>query len=55
LEPSGLKKQPANALKLSKLRALVLYSLRDTFLTMLGSSAEVDGGAIGADRWSLQD
>ena len=38
----GLKKQHKRALKLSKVRPFVLYSLRHTFLTMLGSSGKVD-------------
>jgi integrase len=45
LEPSALKKQHAKALKLSKVRPFVLYSLRHTFLTRLGES--------GCDAWTL--
>jgi len=45
LEPSSLKKQHAKALKLSKVRAFVLYTLRHTFLTRLGAS--------GCDVWTL--
>lgn len=45
MEPFSLKKQHANALKLSKVRILVLYSLRHTFLTRLGAS--------GCDGWTL--
>jgi integrase len=45
LEPSGLKKQHAKALRLSKVRPFVLYSLRHTFLTRLGAS--------GCDTWTL--
>jgi integrase len=45
LEPSSLKKQHAKALKDSKVRAFVLYSLRHTFLTRLGAS--------GCDVWTL--
>jgi integrase len=45
LEPSSLKKQHARALKLSKVRPFVLYSLRHTFLTQLGES--------GCDAWTL--
>jgi len=43
--PSSLKKQHAKALKLSKVRPFVLYSLRHTFLTRLGAS--------GCDVWTL--
>jgi integrase len=45
IEPSSLKKQHTKALKLSKLRPFVLYSLRHTFLTRLGQS--------GCDVWTL--
>jgi integrase len=45
IEPSSLKKQHGNALKLSKVRPFVLYSLRHTFLTRLGES--------GCDVWTL--
>ncbi|HEV2116157.1 MAG TPA: site-specific integrase [Terriglobales bacterium] len=45
IEPSTLKKQHRNALKLSKVRPFVLYSLRHTFLTRLGAS--------GCDVWTL--
>jgi integrase len=45
VEPCSLKKQHAKALKLSKVRAYVLYSLRHTFLTRLGAS--------GCDVWTL--
>jgi integrase len=45
MEPSGLKKQHSRALKLSKVRPFVLYSLRHTFLTRLGAS--------GCDPWRL--
>jgi integrase len=45
LEPSSLKKQHARAIKLSKVRPFVLYSLRHTFLTRLGES--------GCDPWTL--
>lgn len=45
LEPSGLRKQHAKALKLSNVRPFVLYSLRHTFLTRLGES--------GCDAWTL--
>jgi integrase len=45
LEPSSLKKQHSKALKLSKVRPFVLYSLRHTFLTRLGES--------GCDAWTL--
>lgn len=37
-EPSTIKKQHRNALKLSGIRPFVLYSLRHTFLTRLGES-----------------
>jgi len=45
LEGSSIKKQHANALKTSKVRPFVLYSLRHTFLTRLGES--------GCDAWTL--
>jgi integrase len=45
IEPSSLKKQHRNALRLSKVRPFVLYSLRHTFLTRLGES--------GCDVWTL--
>jgi integrase len=45
MEPSSLKKQHLKALKLSKVRPFVLYSLRHTFLTRLGAS--------GCDVWTL--
>ena len=45
IEPSSLKKQHRKALKLSKVRQFVLYSLRHTFLTRLGES--------GCDTWTL--
>jgi len=45
IEPSSLKKQHAKALRLSKVRPFVLYSLRHTFLTRLGAS--------GCDVWTL--
>jgi integrase len=45
MEPSALKKQHAKALKVSKVRPFVLYSLRHTFLTRLGES--------GCDAWTL--
>jgi integrase len=45
MEPSSLKKQHARALRLSKVRPFVLYSLRHTFLTRLGAS--------GCDVWTL--
>lgn len=45
IEPSSLKKQHSKALKLSKVRPFVLYSLRHTFLTRLGQS--------GCDVWTL--
>src|SRR6202521_3417208 len=45
IEPSTLKKQHIKALKLSKVRPFVLYSLRHTFLTRLGQS--------GCDVWTL--
>ncbi len=40
-----VKKQHAKALKLSKVRPFVLYSMRHTFLTRLGES--------GCDVWTL--
>jgi integrase len=45
LEDSSIKKQHAKALRLSKVRPFVLYSLRHTFLTRLGES--------GCDAWTL--
>ena len=45
IEPSSLKKQHSKALRLSKVRPFVLYSLRHTFLTRLGQS--------GCDAWTL--
>jgi len=45
LEPSSIKKQHAKAVKTSKVRPFVLYSLRHTFLTRLGES--------GCDTWTL--
>ncbi len=45
VEPCSLKKQHAKALKISKVRAFVLYSLRHTFMTRLGAS--------GCDVWTL--
>ena len=45
IEPSSLKKQHAKALRLSKVRPFVLYSLRHTFLTRLGAS--------GCNAWNL--
>lgn len=45
IEPSSLKKQHANALRISNVRPFVLYSLRHTFLTRLGAS--------GCDAWTL--
>ena len=45
IEPSSLKKQHAKALKVSKVRPFVLYSLRHTFLTRLGAS--------GCNVWTL--
>jgi integrase len=45
LEASSLKKQHVKALRLSKVRPFVLYSLRHTFLTRLGES--------GCDAWTL--
>jgi integrase len=45
VEPSSLKKQHRNALRLAGVRPFVLYSLRHTFLTRLGES--------GCDAWTL--
>ena len=45
VESSSLKKQHQKALRLSKVRRFVLYSLRHTFLTRLGES--------GCDAWTL--
>ena len=45
LDKSSLKRQHGNALKISKVRPFVLYSLRHTFLTRLGES--------GCDAWTL--
>jgi integrase len=45
LEGSSIKKQHTKALKASKVRPFVLYSLRHTFLTRLGES--------GCDAWTL--
>src|SRR5215470_10761596 len=45
LEPSSIKKQHSKAVKASKVRPFVLYSLRHTFLTRLGES--------GCDTWTL--
>ena len=45
IEPSTLKKQHRNAVRLSGVRPFVLYSLRHTFLTRLGES--------GCDAWTL--
>ena len=45
IEPSTLKKQHRKAVKDSKVRPFVLYSLRHTFLTRLGES--------GCDAWTL--
>jgi integrase len=45
VESSSVKKQHRNALKVSKVRPFVLYSLRHTFLTRLGES--------GCDAWTL--
>jgi integrase len=44
-EKSTLKKQHKKALKLSRVRPFVIYSLRHTFLTRLGES--------GCDAWTL--
>ena len=45
VEPSSLRKQHAKALRGSRVRPFVLYSLRHTFLTRLGQS--------GCDVWTL--
>jgi|SRR5579859_7852428 len=45
LEPSSIKKQHLKAIKASKVRPFVLYSLRHTFLTRLGES--------GCDTWTV--
>jgi len=45
IEASSLKKQHAKAIKMSKVRPFVLYSMRHTFLTRLGES--------GCDVWTL--
>jgi len=45
VEPCSLKRQHRKALRLSKVRPFVLYSLRHTFLTRLGES--------GCDAWTL--
>jgi integrase len=45
VEPCTLKRQHRRALKQSKVRPFVLYSLRHTFLTRLGES--------GCDAWTL--
>jgi integrase len=45
VEPSTLKKQHRKAIKDSKVRPFVLYTLRHTFLTRLGAS--------GCDVWTL--
>jgi integrase len=45
IDHSRLKKQHRKALKTSKLRSFVPYSLLDTFLTQLGES--------GCDAWTL--
>ncbi len=45
IEPSSIKKQHAKALRVSKVRPFVLYSLRHTFLTRLGAS--------GCNVWTL--
>ena len=45
IEASSLKKQHSKALRLSKVRPFVLYSMRHTFLTRLGES--------GCDVWTL--
>jgi integrase len=44
-EKSTLKKQHKKAVRLSRVRPFVLYSLRHTFLTRLGES--------GCDAWTL--
>ena len=45
IEPSTLKKQHRNALRISGVRPFVLYALRHTFLTRLGEA--------GCDAWTL--
>ena len=45
VESSSIKKQHSKALRLSRVRPFVLYSLRHTFLTRLGAS--------GCDAWTL--
>lgn len=45
VESSSLRKQHSKALRLSRIRPFVLYSLRHTFLTRLGAS--------GCDAWTL--
>lgn len=45
IEASSLKKQHSKAVRLSKVRPFVLYSMRHTFLTRLGES--------GCDAWTL--
>ena len=45
IDHSSVKKQHRAALKISRVRPFVLYSLRHTFLTRLGSS--------GCDAWTL--
>lgn len=45
VEPCSLKRQHRRALRLSRVRPFVLYSLRHTFLTRLGES--------GCDAWTL--
>jgi integrase len=45
VDRSSLKKQHKKALRISKVRPFVLYSLRHTFLTRLGAS--------GCDAWTL--
>jgi integrase len=45
IEPSTLRGQHRNALRLSGVRPFVLYTLRHTFLTRLGQS--------GCDVWTL--
>ncbi len=45
LESSSIEKQHSKALRLSGVRAFVIYSLRHTFLTRLGES--------GCDAWTL--
>lgn len=46
IEPSSIRKQHLNAVRVSKVRPFVLYTFRHTFLTRLG-----EGG--GMDPWSL--